>query len=175
LHATHTDALLGYYLRNAAHFKPWDPARPASFWEPQSFARTVQGWVQLCESGSAVRFVMRLKAAAEYSVIGTINFSNIVGRPFQACTLGYAMDEAHTGQGLMREGLTAAIAYMQRERAMHRIMANHLPHNHKSAATLAALGFEREGYARDYLQIDGRWQDHVLTALTTAEMPPDLS
>jgi ribosomal-protein-alanine N-acetyltransferase len=29
---------------------------------------------------------------------------------------------------------------------------------------LRALGFTVEGYARDYLFIDGAWRDHVLTA-----------
>lgn len=112
-------------------------------------------------------------ATPDSACLGTINFSHIVGPPWQACTLGYALDHAHTGQGLMQEALRRAIAFMQRERGMHRIMANHLPRNHASAKTLAALGFEREGLARDYLQIDGRWQDHVLTALTTPNMPPD--
>lgn len=30
-----------------------------------------------------------------------------------------------------------------------------------------ALGFEKEGYGKDYLLIDGQWSDHVLTALIT--------
>lgn len=56
---------------------------------------------------------------------------------------------------------------------MHRIMANYMPHNQRSGALLARLGFEREGYAKDYLLIDGKWQDHVLTALTNKEwLPP---
>ncbi|WP_294033064.1 hypothetical protein [uncultured Moraxella sp.] len=41
-----------------------------------------------------------------------------------------------------------------------------MPDNHKSAKVLARLGFVKEGYAKAYLQIAGRWQDHVLTALT---------
>ena len=38
-----------------------------------------------------------------------------------------------------------------------------------SGALLARLGFEKEGYAKDYLLIDGQWRDHVLTALTTPD------
>jgi ribosomal-protein-alanine N-acetyltransferase len=45
-------------------------------------------------------------------------------------------------------------------------MANYLPQNERSARVLKGLGFVVEGYAKDYLYIDGRWQDHVLTALT---------
>jgi ribosomal-protein-alanine N-acetyltransferase len=45
-------------------------------------------------------------------------------------------------------------------------MANHVPRNERSARLLARLGFEREGYAKRYLQIAGTWEDHVLTAKT---------
>jgi ribosomal-protein-alanine N-acetyltransferase len=44
-------------------------------------------------------------------------------------------------------------------------MANYMPRNERSAKLLASLGFEREGYAKRYLQIAGQWEDHVLTAL----------
>ncbi|MGS6274334.1 GNAT family N-acetyltransferase, partial [Enterobacter hormaechei] len=71
--------------------------------------------------------------------------------------------------GLMFEALTAAIRYMQRTQHIHRIMANYMPHNKRSGDLLARLGFEKEGYAKDYLLIDGEWRDHVLTALTTQE------
>jgi len=66
----------------------------------------------------------------------------------------------------MFEALQSLIRYMQRQQKMHRIMANYMPHNQRSGALLQRLGFEREGYAKDYLLIDGKWQDHILTALT---------
>lgn len=44
-------------------------------------------------------------------------------------------------------------------------MASHLPRNLRSAALLASLGFEREGYARSYLRIDGKWEDMILSSL----------
>ncbi len=73
----------------------------------------------------------------------------------------------------MFEALTAAIRYMQRTQHIHRIMANYMPHNQRSGDLLARLGFEKEGYAKDYLLIDGEWRDHVLTALTTRDWTPD--
>jgi ribosomal-protein-alanine N-acetyltransferase len=44
-------------------------------------------------------------------------------------------------------------------------MANHMPSNVKSERLLRTLGFEREGYARAYLKIAGKWEDMVLNAL----------
>ncbi len=59
---------------------------------------------------------------------------------------------------------------MQRTQHIHRIMANYMPHNQRSGGAAGAwLGFEKEGYAKDYLLIDGQRRDHVLTALTTPD------
>jgi ribosomal-protein-alanine N-acetyltransferase len=44
-------------------------------------------------------------------------------------------------------------------------MANYMPSNVRSASLLSRLGFEREGYARAYLFINGKWEDMVLTSL----------
>ena len=65
----------------------------------------------------------------------------------------------------MSETLIAAIGFVFEELDLHRIMANHLPDNERSARLLARLGFEREGFAKSCLKIDGRWRDHVLTSL----------
>ncbi len=93
---------------------------------------------------------------------------------FHACYLGYSIGQKWQGQGLMFEALTAAIRYMQRTQHIHRIMANYMPHNQRSGDLLARLGFEKEGYAKDYLLIDGEWRDHVLTALTTRKTGPPI-
>ncbi|WP_234923777.1 GNAT family N-acetyltransferase, partial [Aeromonas veronii] len=68
-------------------------------------------------------------------------------------------------QGVMREVLSAAIDYLFREHDLHRIMACYMPANQRSGALLERLGFEREGFARAYLMINGRWEDHILTSL----------
>jgi ribosomal-protein-alanine N-acetyltransferase len=78
--------------------------------------------------------------------------------------LGYAIDAAHEGRGLMREALQATIEYVFDVLRLHRIQANYVPENRRSGALLERLGFVREGLARDYLFINGAWRDHVLTA-----------
>jgi ribosomal-protein-alanine N-acetyltransferase len=64
----------------------------------------------------------------------------------------------------MDEALAAGLDWAFGELGLHRVMANYLPRNERSGRLLARLGFEREGYAREYLKIAGRWEDHVLTA-----------
>jgi ribosomal-protein-alanine N-acetyltransferase len=72
----------------------------------------------------------------------------------------------------MYEGLSLAIDYVFKELNMHRIMANHAPQNLRSARLLKRLGFQPEGYAREYLMVHGEWQDHVLNSLTNRDWRP---
>jgi hypothetical protein len=55
---------------------------------------------------------------------------------------------------------------------LHRIMANYMPSNHRSAAVLRRCGFSVEGLARDYLRIHGEWHDHVLTSRINPQWRP---
>ncbi len=73
----------------------------------------------------------------------------------------------------MTEALQVAISYVFTELNMHRIMASYIPHNQRSGMLLKRLGFVVEGYARDYLMINGQWQDHILTSLTNYKWKPD--
>lgn len=168
LQPEHADALLAYRQRNAAHLAPWEPTRSAEDATLQdacqrAAARSAQGYTE----GDSVQFI----AIARHSqaMVAACNFTNITRGPFQACYLGYSVDQAWQGQGLMREVLLAAMDYMFGTLGLHRIMANHMPSNVRSERLLRSLGFEREGYARAYLQIAGRWEDMVLNALVNPQ------
>ncbi len=84
---------------------------------------------------------------------------------FEACHLGFSLAESAQGRGLMKKTLEITNRYCFEQMGLHRIMANHLPSNVRSERLLESLGFEREGYAREYLKIAGAWEDHVLRAL----------
>ena len=114
---------------------------------------------------SAVRLVVRGKAAPEGPLLGQINLSNIVRGAFQAAHLGYHLDGESEGQGLMSEALRLVVDHAFGPLGLHRLMANYVVGNTRSAKVLARLGFRIEGVAKAYLFIDGAWRDHVLTAL----------
>ncbi|HEY5798724.1 MAG TPA: ribosomal protein S5-alanine N-acetyltransferase [Burkholderiaceae bacterium] len=158
---------LAFYERNRAHLAPWEPVREPRFYTLDDTAARLQSSARAYEAGQAVHFAILAPDGGE--MLGTCNFSNIVRGAFQACHLGYSVAAHREGQGLMREALAAGIAHMFDTVGLHRIMANYIPDNQRSAALLQRLGFEREGYARDYLFIAGRWQDHVLMALTNRD------
>ncbi|WP_233980727.1 ribosomal protein S5-alanine N-acetyltransferase [Pectobacterium versatile] len=159
--------LAEYYSENRDFLKPWEPVRDASHCYPSGWQARLSVINDMHKQGSAYYFL--LLDQNENEVYGVANFSNVLRGSFHACYLGYSLGQKWQGQGLMYEALQPAIRYMQRQQYMHRIMANYMPHNQRSGGLLTRLGFEREGYAKNYLLIDGKWQDHVLTALTNAE------
>jgi len=151
-----------YYLRNTNHLEPWEPARTPNFHSLDSWRKRGENAQAEFMSGASLRLVGQLKTGP--AMIASCNFTNIQRGPFQACTLGYSIDENLQGQGYMFEILEAATGHVFNYLGLNRIMANHVPENARSAALLAKLGFEREGYAEAYLKIEGVWRDHILTA-----------
>lgn len=160
-----TDAtkLLRYRVENRAHLSPWEPLHEAAFYTLEHCIQSIGLSRQNATQDRG--YPLLVFDRHEHSILGTFSFSNIVRGAFQACHLGYGVAARMQGQGLMREVLEVGIAWAFGELGLHRIMANYLPRNERSARLLASLGFEKEGYAKQYLQIAGVWEDHVLTAL----------
>ncbi|MGV3346302.1 ribosomal protein S5-alanine N-acetyltransferase [Enterobacteriaceae bacterium LUAb1] len=156
-----------YYTENRTFLKPWEPVRDESHYHSAGWHPRLSMITEMYRQGSAYAFI--IMDAEECEMLGVANFSHVMRGAFHACYLGYSLGEKWQGQGIMYEALQSAIRYMQRHQRMHRIMANYMPHNHRSGQLLDRLGFEKEGYAKNYLLIDGQWQDHILTALTSAE------
>jgi ribosomal-protein-alanine N-acetyltransferase len=82
----------------------------------------------------------------------------------QAASLGYWMGEAYARQGLMTAAVNAILPFAFETLRLHRIEAACIPGNVASTRLLEKTGFKREGFAREYLCIDGAWQDHLLYA-----------
>lgn len=167
---TDTAAIVDYYRRNAAFFRPFDPPRPVDFLTEPYWERRIGFSLTEFMSDRSVQCFL-FDAANPTRIVGNATLSSIVRGAFQACNLGYALDEGEQGKGLMYEALTALIRYAFDELRLHRLQANHLPDNYRSATLLRRLGFLREGYAENYLYIAGAWRDHVLNALTNPNAP----
>lgn len=148
---------------NRLHLAQWEPRRQPEFFTEGFWQIHLRLNLRDFRDGSSCCFV--LMTPEEDEVMGVCNYTNIVRGTFQACQLGYALARKHEGRGIMFEALSMTNRYMFRELGLNRIMAGYLPHNERSGALLARLGFEKEGFARRYLKINGRWEDHVLTAL----------
>lgn len=155
--------LFEYLHTNRERFAGTGPKRAAPFsidFAVQSIEAALQDHAQ----GTGVHFLVFEPARVD-AIIGNISLTNIVRGVFLACHLGYRIDAAHEGKGFMGEAVACALRYAFNELALHRVMANYMPTNARSGALLRRLGFSVEGHARDYLFLNGVWQDHVLTSL----------
>lgn len=177
-----SDSMAEYCRRNSAHLGPWEPARPLDYYRRHFWVRQLRAALDEFHAGQSVRTVLRLReevglreeadrsdGLAGQRVIGVANLSQIVRGAFQSAVLGYSLDEEMVGKGYMSEALERLCRYAFEDLHLHRVMAAYRPENARSAAVLDRLGFEKEGFARDYLFIDGAWRDHVLTSLVRPE------
>jgi [ribosomal protein S5]-alanine N-acetyltransferase len=151
--------------RNKKHLSPWSWRSNLNEQKLDDKTQIIL-WNQEFAEDKSIRFFLFLREDPEGEIIGLCNFSQIFRKAFQACYLGYQIDAAYEGQGLMSEAAQRAIQYMFEEQHLHRIMANYMPSNTRSAHLLQKLGFHIEGRAEKYLLINGQWEDHILTALT---------
>jgi ribosomal-protein-alanine N-acetyltransferase len=151
-----------YRAENREHLSPWEPLRSDSHYTLDACRAAIEAGGEAARADRGYPFAILTPDASD--MIGSFTFANVVRGVFQACHLGYGIARKYEGQGLMFEALDAAVRYGFGPLDFHRIMANHMPRNERSGRLLARLGFEKEGYARRYLKIDGVWEDHVLTA-----------
>lgn len=117
-------------------------------------------------AGTDHAFFIFLREDATERLVGGLTLSNIRRRAAQYVTLGYWMGQPFAGRGLMTEAVGVVIPFAFETLGLHRIHAAFLPVNMASRRVLEKNGFREEGYAENYLQIDGKWCDHVLFGLT---------
>lgn len=149
--------------RNRQHFSHAMPTWKDENLKAEMWFNRLISWQQDFETGSTINLLIWL--ADQSKLIGTIGYSNIVRGIFQACHLGFKIDKEFEGKGLMSEALLSTNEYIFESQNIHRIMANYRPMNKRSGKLLKRLGFVEEGFAKDYLFIEGAWRDHILTAL----------
>ena len=157
-------AMLRFVERNRQHLKPWNPPEPDGLYTLAHWQNVVKTCALAFDARTAIRFWMATREQPD-CIIGSIGYSQIARGPFCSCVLGYQLDWEHEGQGVMLEALRATNRYMFEAEKLHRIAANYRPENIRSGRLLAKLGFRIEGFARDYLFIDGAWRDHILTSI----------
>lgn len=161
-------AVADFYAANREHLQPWSPTLHAglfsqSFWLAEAERRLAE-----FEAGREARGFLHPREDPG-RVVGNLSLTQIVRGAAHACTLGYALAADAQGRGYMLEAVRGAVAYAFGPLGLHRVAADYMPRNRRSAAVLRQAGFVIEGYAREFLLIDGRWEDHVLTAITNRE------
>jgi [ribosomal protein S5]-alanine N-acetyltransferase len=147
--------------------KPWEPT-----WSPDALSRAAYRqrlfhYAAEWRTGQGYNFLMF--GNQDNALMGGIGLSQVRHGVAECGSLGYWMGEHYAGQGYMTEGLALMLGFVFGRLKLHRAEAACLPHNAASRGVLIKNGFREEGYAKEYLCIDGIWQDHVLFGILREE------
>ena len=149
--------------RNHAFLQPYEPrwadnALTEKFFRDKIAAQK-QNWIR----DSAYAFF--IVADDDSTILGGMNINHVARGAAQHGTLGYWLDEAEQGKGYMAEALNATIIFANDGLGLNRLHAATIPENVRSRSLLARAGFIEEGFAQQYVSINGVWADHVLYGL----------
>ena len=156
--------IVRYYTDNRDFFQPFSPTFVDDMFDAKAWLEQVRIRGVEFTNGDAMRaFIF---ASAEPSrIVGNISLTQVARGALQSCVVGYNLAEDQQGRGYMIEAVRAAVDFAFRSWNLHSVRAGYMPRNERSAAVLARCGFVIEGHASAYLLINGRWEDHVLTAI----------
>ena len=149
---------------------PWEPTWPHDALTRAAFRRRLRRYEQDARDDAGYAFFVFLRG--DDTLVGGVTLSNVRRGVTQSCSMGYWMGQACARNGYMRDALHALIPFIFDEMGLHRIEAACIPTNAPSRRLLHTLGFTREGYARQYLCINGVWQDHLLFAMLATDLRP---
>jgi len=171
--ATEADVreIIRFYRENREHLQPVSPTYPADFLDESTWLEQVRTRLPEFAAGAGFRGFIFTREMPN-RIIGNLNLTQVARGAFQSCVLGYNLAAGEQGKGYMTEAVRGAVAFAFEAWKLHRVAANYMPRNTRSAAVLERCGFKIEGHAPAYLLIDGRWEDHVLTAITNPSWSP---
>jgi ribosomal-protein-alanine N-acetyltransferase len=140
---------------------PWEPVWSPDHLSRKSFTNRVYWAARACKTGTAFPlFLVR----RDGTLLGAITMDNIRRGPAQSATIGYWVGQPYARNGYMREAIGILVHHAFTNLDLSRIEAACLPENAASRGVLEKSGFKYEGVAQSYLQINGRWRNHVLFA-----------
>jgi ribosomal-protein-alanine N-acetyltransferase len=156
-------------LRNEMWLNKWEPTSPNSWAERNSLTAwppLVAALRRAARSGAMLPFMI----AYDGRLVGQMNVSNVVHGVLRSCTVGYWIDEAAAGRGIVPTALALTIDHCFTAVGLHRVEVDIRPENTASLRVVEKLGLRREGYYERYLDIDGDWRDHIGFAVTVEEL-----
>ena len=148
--------------QSAPFLTPWEPVWAADHLSRKAFTNRIYWANRSTSQGTALPLLLIRREDA--ALLGAITLDNIRRGPSQAGTLGYWIGQAHARQGYMREAILSVVHHAFTVMDLSRVEAACLPENAASRGVLEKCSFKYEGVAQSYLQIAGRWRNHVLYA-----------
>ncbi len=152
---------------NQEFLKPYEPKWSENALSEDFFKQRLEQQNKEVRAGRGAFFLIFHRQNG--TIIGGFNLNNIQYGAAHFASLGYWLDEKYLKQGYMHESAQLAIKYAFTVLRLNRLNAACLPDNEASINVLLKLGFEEEGLAKKYLQINGKFQDHRLFGLNNPQ------
>lgn len=152
-------------LRSREHLEKWEPRWTEDAGSKADWNRRIKAWSTGWKEGRTHVFLFRSLQTRE--LIGSASLTNVRMWPSNAANLGYWVGASFQGQGYMQEAVRAVCRWAFEVRGLERIEAGTLPENARSRNVLQQVGFQEEGRAAAYLEINGERRDHIIYGLVT--------
>jgi ribosomal-protein-alanine N-acetyltransferase len=163
----HSAHLLNYYKKNKEHLEKWEPKRDSSFYTASFFKRLIIKRLKEIQKGQSVRFVIIPNESN--TIIGVCNYTI---ESDMKCHLGYSISEEYEGKGLMYEALLKTNQYIFDKIDIKTIQASIIIKNQRSNRLLERLLFKYIGKVNNYLEINGKLEDHSIYHLNKSTHHP---
>lgn len=147
--------------------KPWEPLWPEDDLTQIGFKRRLRSYNQQRQNGTSRTFFLFTRNGNH--LIGGISLTRISHGISKSAMLGYWMGAGHAGKGHMRKTVPAVLDFAFSDLKLQRVEAACIPRNETSLNLLTKCGFEKEGYAKEYLEINGKREDHILFAIRASK------
>ncbi len=145
-----------------AALEPWEPKWPLYALSYGYFCSLLHRYWREWRHGKTYAFSVRLREGPRRTLVGGITLGEVQYAAAQKGTVGYWIGQPYMGQGFMTEALGLVCAFAFDVLRLQRVEASCMPSNAASKAVLRHCGFEEEGFAKAYLQINGKREDHIL-------------
>ncbi|MCR5784858.1 MAG: GNAT family N-acetyltransferase [Eubacterium sp.] len=157
---TASPLVLDFYEKNREFFEKYEPTHSKEFYTPEYIREIMRHEYKEALKLTALRYWLYEKSSG--TLIGTVNFGRIRTLPYFSCEIGYKLSENAQHKGYATEALSFLINVINKDLNIHRFEAFVMQNNIPSLKLLDKLGFEQEGYIKDYVYLNDRWQDHLL-------------
>jgi ribosomal-protein-alanine N-acetyltransferase len=156
---------------NLAWLAEWEATQPPRGGAlSASYGTMTRDLVRQGKQGKALPFVLTYHG----EMVGQVTVTGITWGSARWAQVGYWIDEAHAGKGIMPVAVALACDHCLQTMRLHRIEIAIRPENVASLRVVEKLGFVRIGKAPRYLHIHGQWRDHLLFAITAEDAPAGL-
>ena len=158
-------------LRTASRdfLTPWEPSWPADDLTRAAFRRRLKRYAEDWRTDQSYAFFIFRKQ--DNLLLGGLTLANVRRGVAQAGSIGYWLGMPFARNGYMTAAVKGVLPFCFETLRLHRVEAACIPTNTASIRLLERCGFLREGFARQYLCINGVWQDHLLFARLRDDAP----